>query len=116
MAISYAEVWCKTFLTSKFLFVEKKALEALNDPRKLEDYNFLLGYLGMQTEDYDNAIAHFEQTNPVNIYNKYMLALAHEKAGHGDEAMALYKEISDYNFNDVGYALVRNEVRRKASM
>ena len=88
-------------------------LEKINDPTKLQNYNFLLGYLGMQNEDYDNAIAHFEQTNQTNMYNKYWLARANEAAGNSDEAIKLYSEIADYNFNNIGYALVRNEVREK---
>lgn len=91
----------------------KQALESINDPTKLRAYNFLLGYLGMHEEDYDNAIAHFEQTDQDNMYNRYMLAMANEKAGNMDKAMALYEEIANYNFNNVGYALVRNEVKNK---
>ena len=93
----------------------KNALEAINDPTKLRDYNFLLGYLGMHEEDYENAIAHFEQTDQDNMYNRYMLAMAHEKSGDADGAMKIYQEIADYNFNNVGYALVRNEVKNKVN-
>ena len=39
--------------------------------------------------------------------------MANEAAGNKDKATALYKEVAAYNFNDVGNALVRNEVKKK---
>jgi hypothetical protein len=42
-----------------------------------------------------------------------MLAKANEAAGSKDKATAGYKEVAAYNFNDIGNALVRSEVKKK---
>jgi len=92
-------------------------LETISNPRKLENHHFLMGYIDYKKENYADAIMHFEQANLNAVYTKYILALANEKSGNIDKAMELLNEISDNNFNNVGYALVRNEVKsRLASM
>ena len=65
-----------------------------------------LSQLGLCLKHYD----------PNDIYNKYWLAMANEAAGNKDKAMSLFKEVAAYNFNDVGNALVRNEVKKKVAM
>jgi hypothetical protein len=39
--------------------------------------------------------------------------MANEAAGNKDKAALLYKEVASYNFNDIGNALVRAEVKKK---
>jgi tetratricopeptide (TPR) repeat protein len=91
----------------------KTTLEPIQNPRKLEGYESLVGYINYQQKDYKGAVDHFEKTNMQDMYNKYWLAKAYEAAGKKDKATALYKEIANYNFNNIGYALVRNEVKKK---
>ena len=91
----------------------KTALDPIKDPRKLEGYEYDLGLLSMKQKNYADAVTHFEKTDPNAIYNKYMLAKANEAAGNKDKAMAEYKEVAAYNFNDIGNALVRSEVKKK---
>ncbi len=67
----------------------------------------------MKQKNYADAVSHFQKADPVPIYNKYMLAKANEAAGNKDKATSLYKEVAAYNFNDVGNALVRSEVKKK---
>jgi len=93
----------------------KTTLEPVKNPTKLSGYEFVMGYIAMKQKDYQSAINHFEKTRLSDIYNKYWLALAYEAAGNNDKANALFMEISDYNFNDPCYALVRNEVKNKLS-
>jgi tetratricopeptide (TPR) repeat protein len=64
---------------------------------------------------YADATGHFEKANPNDFYIKYLAAMAYEAAGKKDKANSLYKEIAAYNFNDVGNALIRNEVKKKVS-
>ena len=45
---------------------------------------------------------------------QYLLARSHEEAGHADVAKELYGEIANYNFNSVGFALVRQEATEKS--
>lgn len=91
----------------------KTTLEPIQNPRKLEDYEALMGYINYQQKKYKDAITHFEKSDMLNMYNKYWLAKAYEAAGKKEKAMAIYKEIANYNFNNIGYALIRNEVSKK---
>ena len=91
----------------------KTVLEPIQNPRKLEGYEELMGHISYQQKDYKTAIDHFEKTNMQNVYDKYWLAKAYEAAGKEEKAAAIYKELANYNFNNVGYALVRNEVKKK---
>lgn len=91
----------------------KKTLAPINNPLKLESYYRLLGLINAKQNNFEQAVKHFEMADKNNVYNRYCLAKAYESAGQKDKAMQLYKEIADYNFNDIGYALVRNEVKKK---
>ncbi len=91
----------------------KTALDPIKDPRKLEGYEYDMGMLSMKQKSYAEAVTHFEKADPTPIYNKYMLAKANEAAGNKDKAMTEYKEVAAYNFNDIGNALVRSEVKKK---
>ena len=91
----------------------KTTLDPIKDPRKLEGYEYDMGMLSMKQKNYADAVSHFEKSDPSLIYNKYMLAKANEAAGNKDKATAGYKEVAAYNFNDIGNALVRSEVKKK---
>ena len=72
-----------------------------------------MGFISYSEKDFAKATEHFAKTNLQNMYNKYWLAKAYESAGQKEEATTLYKEIANYNFNNMGYALVRSEVIKK---
>ncbi len=91
----------------------KTVMDPLKDDRKLEGYYADMGMINMKEKKYADAISNFGKANPNAIYNKYLLAKANEASGNKDKAMSLYKEVSAYNFNDVGNALVRNEVKKR---
>ena len=91
----------------------KTALDPIKDDRKLEGYHALMGLISMKQKNYADAITHFEKGDPNNIYTKYWQAMANEAAGNKDKAASLYKDVAAYNFNDVGNALVRSEVKKK---
>ncbi len=48
------------------------------------------------------------------MYIRYHLALAEEGAGNSAEAKKLFREVSEWNFNSVGFALVREDAAAKA--
>ncbi len=48
-------------------------------------------------------------------YIKYQFAVATEGAGDAARAKQLFREIADYNFNVVGFALVRKDALQKAN-
>lgn len=91
----------------------KKTLESVKDPNKLDQYEFALGFAAMKQKNFSEAVNHFGKTLQVNVYNKYWLALANEAAGNKDKATALLNDISNYNFNEIGYALIRSDVKKK---
>ena len=89
----------------------KIIVEPLNDPFKLRPFDQIHAYVNFKQGNYDEALQYMSKLDQDNVYNKYWIAKANHKAGNKDKAMALFQEIADYNFNDVGYALVRNEVK-----
>ena len=89
----------------------KTMQEAINDPLKMRPYDEIHAFVNFKQGNYDEALQYMSKIDQDDIYNKYWIAMANHKAGNKDKAMALFQEIADYNFNDVGYALVRNEVK-----
>jgi tetratricopeptide (TPR) repeat protein len=94
----------------------KTVLDPIKDDRKLEGNHADMGMISMKEKKYTEAIAHFEKADPNAIYNKYLLAKANEAGGNKDKAMALYKEVAAFNFNEVGNALIRAEVKKILGM
>jgi tetratricopeptide (TPR) repeat protein len=90
---------------------QKNDLAPINNPTKLEGYNFLKGEIAMHEKKYADAVTYFEKADLDDIFAKYKLAMANKKAGNKDRAMQILKEISEYNFNDIGNALVRKKVK-----
>ncbi|ANE51315.1 tetratricopeptide repeat protein [Flavisolibacter tropicus] len=90
----------------------KKTVDPISNPHKLDNYHSLLGQIAFHKKEYKQAVTEFDQTNPTDTYAKYWRAKAYEKAGQKDKAKMLYKELANYNFNDIGNALVRTEVKK----
>ncbi len=84
------------------------------NPRKMEPAHEMMGLVSLLQGNGAEAVSHFELGNPNNFYTKYLLARSHEEAGHADVAKELYGEIAIYNFNSVGFALVRQEATEKS--
>ena len=93
----------------------KTTLEPLTDPNKLDGYEFVLGFTCFRQKNFTEAITHFEKTQQTSVYNKYWLARAYEDSGNKDKAKAIFMELSDYNFNSLEFALIRNEVKKKSA-
>ena len=85
-----------------------------NNPRKNEPAHDLLGLISLLQGNHAQAVANFEQADPNNVYTTYHLAVAHEGAGNSEDAKKLFRELAVYNFNAVGFALVRKDVIEKA--
>jgi tetratricopeptide (TPR) repeat protein len=84
------------------------------NPRKLEPMHQLEGFIALYQGKYQEAAAHLRQGNPFDPYIKYQLAVATEGAGDAAAAKKLFREIADYNFNIIGFALVRKDALQKA--
>ncbi len=89
-------------------------LEPDANPRKLEPMHQLKGFIALYQGKYQEAAGHLRQGNPFDPYVKYQLAVATEGAGDVAQAKKLFREIADYNFNALGFALVRKEAQQKA--
>jgi len=77
------------------------------DPLKNESAHEVMALTALLQDDYEGAVEHYLQTDPADVYAKYHLALAYKGAGEDEKAAELFKEVADYNFNFVGYALIR---------
>jgi len=85
------------------------------NPRKLEPMHQLVGFIALYQGKYNEAAAHLRQGNLLDPYIKYQFAVATEGAGDAARAKKLFREVADYNFNAVGFALVRKDALQKAS-
>ena len=83
------------------------------NPRKLEPMHQLEGFIALYQGKYGEAAAHLRQGNLLDPYIKYQVAVATEGAGDVAQAKQLYREVADYNFNAVGFALVRKDAQLK---
>ena len=86
-------------------------LESSTDPDKMERYHRVHAIVNYQQENYEQAMEHLSKLDPDNTYDQYWVAKTHQMLGNTDQAMDVYKSIADFNFNGVGYALIRNEVK-----
>jgi tetratricopeptide (TPR) repeat protein len=84
------------------------------NPRKLEPMHQLEGFIALYQKQYSQAAEHFRHGSPFDPYVKYQLAVATEGAGDAAQARRLFREVADYNFNALGFALVRRDALQKA--
>jgi tetratricopeptide (TPR) repeat protein len=94
----------------------KATLEAVKDANKLWGYHGAMSYISFKQGKFDDAITYQEQSDPNAPYSQYRLALACEKAGQTERATKLYNDLVDHNFNNIGYALIRKELKDKKSI
>ena len=73
----------------------------------------LKGFIALYQGKYQEAAGHLRQGNPFDPYVKYQLAVATEGAGDATQAKKLFQEVADYNFNAIGFALVRKQAQQK---
>jgi tetratricopeptide (TPR) repeat protein len=85
-----------------------------SNPRRLEAYNGLLGLTALSEGDGERAVHLLKKSDLTVLYNRYLLAEALESAGRRREAAELYGEVGHWNFNSVGFALVRRVALSRA--
>lgn len=83
------------------------------NPRKLEPVHQLKGFIAAYQGSAGEAAAHFAQGNLQDPYIKYNYAVALDGAGQQAQAKAMFAELAIYNFNSLGYALIRKEAQRR---
>jgi Flp pilus assembly protein TadD len=83
------------------------------NPRKLEPMHQLEGFIALYQGNAREAAEHFKLGSPFDPYIKYQLAVATEAAGDAAAAKKLFREVADYNFNTLGFALIRKDAQQK---
>ena len=86
------------------------------DPNKNRPAHEIMGLAALMDGDFEAAVGHYEQTDPANIYARYHFGLALEGAGEAEAAQAIFDDVAKYNFNFVGYAVIREDTLAKASV
>ena len=84
------------------------------NPRKLEPMHQLEGFVALYQGKYQDAVAHFGKGNLLDPYIKYQLAVATQGAGDAAQAKQMFRDIAEYNFNALGFALIRKDAQQKA--
>lgn len=85
-----------------------------DNPRKMEPVHWVLGAAALNAGQFDTAVEELQKADHANnMYIRYQLAEALEGAGRADEAQPLYKQVADFNFNSVGFALVGDDAKEK---
>jgi len=103
-------------------FAKAKELAAQNaelvepdqNPRKMENYHDLMGLISLLQKNYEQAVEHYQRANLTTMYTKYHLALAYDGAGRKNEAKKMFSEVANWNFNSVGFALVRKDALHRS--
>jgi tetratricopeptide (TPR) repeat protein len=84
------------------------------NPRKMEPVHQLRGFIAAYQGNAAQAASHFAQGNLQDPFIKYNYAVALEGSGQADKAKTMFKELAVYNFNSLGYALIRRDVQQKS--
>jgi len=92
----------------------RKLVEGDRNPRRLETYHALAGLIELRKGNHAGAVEHYRQANLTDEYTRYHLALALEGAGQTEEAKKIFGEVAAFNFNSVGFALVRADALKRA--
>jgi tetratricopeptide (TPR) repeat protein len=94
----------------------KRFVEGDRNPRKLEAYHSLLGFIELLKGNHQAAVQRYRQANLADEYVRYQLGLALEGAGAGqtEEARQIFKEVATWNLNSIGFALARKDAQKRA--
>ena len=81
----------------------------------MERYHYVMGMAYLKQGNFEKAAEHLRQANyKNNMFIRYHLALAEEGVGNVEEARAFFADVAGYNFNTVGFALLREEAIERA--
>jgi len=91
----------------------KEFYKKLDNEILMENYYGAKAYVLLKEKKYKDAILSFQKSDMNEILNKYYLGMALEKTGEKEKAKQLYKEVAEFNFNSVEYALLRKDAMQK---
>ncbi len=118
--VAYFEAWLAArrgdYATAQHSADRMAALVAPDaNPRKMEPYHQLKGFIALYQGNAKEAAAHFAEGNLQDPYIEYNYAVALEGSGQVDKAKPMFQALAVYNFNSLGYALIRKEAQKKAA-
>ncbi len=105
-AIVYSRLGKKDKAREK-LDMYRQSAHASKNNVTLKAYRGLEGVVAYWNKDYNNAIKHLKDTNPLNQYFKYYLGLCYLKTGQEEDAAEIFNEIVASNRNGLLYSFVR---------
>ena len=85
------------------------------NPRKMEPFHQLKGFIAAYQGKPAEAAAHLAQGNLQDPYIEYQYATALDASGQSAKAKPIFQALAIYNFNSLGYALIRKEAQAKAA-
>src|SRR5206468_4359257 len=85
------------------------------NPRKMEPFHQLAGFIALYQGKAKDAAAHFAEGNLLDPYIQYNYAVALDDSGQKDKAKPIFQALAIYNFNSLGYALIRKDAQQRAS-
>jgi len=85
------------------------------NPRRMEPVHQLKGFVAAYQGNAREAAAHFAEGNLQDPYIKYNYAAALGASGQSAQAKPMFRDLAVYNFNSLGYALIRKDAQQKAS-
>jgi tetratricopeptide (TPR) repeat protein len=83
-------------------------LRNIRSARKKENTELLLGQIEIRQENYTQALEHLSEANQDLIQVKFYQGLAFEALGREAEAQELFREVANWDFNTIEYALIRD--------
>jgi tetratricopeptide (TPR) repeat protein len=84
------------------------------NPRKMENYHDLMGLIALLGRRPGEAVKLYEKADLTNKYTQYHYALALAGARRADEAKKIFKDVGEWNFNSVQFALTRKDALARA--
>lgn len=107
----------KEFELAEQLLMEcKNIIESRKNPFEMGSFHTNWGILEMARGNYDKALEAFSKSNPDDPYSMFYKAMTLEKKGERDDAMKTYKEVVNWNWLGIPYALVRARAKQKLNM
>jgi tetratricopeptide (TPR) repeat protein len=82
------------------------------NPLEIKAYFSLMGLLESEKENYEAALKYFEQADRDDPFNWYYMAKAYQKLGYLETATELIVKISNWNENNLSYAIVKLHLKQ----
>ena len=82
----------------------------------LPAYHYLIGYLKLESGEWDSALEHLKKADMTDPFQKLLLARAYDKKGSKADAQKAYKEVVASTTNGLERALAYPEAKKKLSI